>query len=92
MTIQKISYYIYKFEKFRKWAISKIKSMPTSENLDNKVDKVQGKGLSTNDYTDAEKSKLAGLTNFDLTSISGYSASDTQTLKNNSGTFKWVTD
>lgn len=27
----------------------------------NKVDAVAGKGLSTNDYTDAEKSKLAGL-------------------------------
>ena len=26
-----------------------------------KVDKVQGKGLSTNDYTDAEKTKLAGI-------------------------------
>ncbi|MDE5421153.1 hypothetical protein L3073_02910 [Ancylomarina sp. DW003] len=31
--------------------------------LDAKVDKVTGKGLSTNDYTDAEKSKLAGLAN-----------------------------
>lgn len=28
---------------------------------DNKVDKVAGKGLSTNDYTTAEKNKLAGL-------------------------------
>lgn len=28
--------------------------------LDGKVDKVAGKGLSQNDYTDAEKSKLAG--------------------------------
>lgn len=28
---------------------------------DNKVDKVQGKGLSTNDYTTAEKTKLAGI-------------------------------
>ena len=27
----------------------------------NKVDKVTGKGLSTNDYTDAEKTKLAGI-------------------------------
>ena len=27
--------------------------------LDDKVDKVEGKGLSTNDYTDAEKEKLA---------------------------------
>lgn len=30
--------------------------------LDNKVDKVTGKGLSTNDYTDEEKEKLAGIT------------------------------
>lgn len=29
--------------------------------LDNKVDKVSGKGLSTNDYTTAEKEKLAGI-------------------------------
>lgn len=30
----------------------------------NKVDKVTGKGLSTNDYTTAEKTKLAGLSNY----------------------------
>lgn len=29
--------------------------------LSNKVDKVSGKGLSTNDYTAAEKQKLAGI-------------------------------
>lgn len=29
--------------------------------LDNKVDKVDGKGLSSNDYSDDEKSKLAGI-------------------------------
>ena len=29
---------------------------------DNKVDKVAGKGLSPNDYTTAEKTKLAGIT------------------------------
>ncbi|AEZ50526.1 putative tail fiber protein [Bacillus phage BCD7] len=34
--------------------------------LDNKVDKVAGKGLSTNDYTTAEKNKLAGLSNYSL--------------------------
>lgn len=32
----------------------------------NKVDKVEGKGLSTNDYTTAEKTKLAGLDNYSL--------------------------
>lgn len=30
----------------------------------NKEDKVEGKGLSTEDYTTAEKSKLAGLSNY----------------------------
>lgn len=30
-------------------------------NISNKVDKVSGKGLSTNDYTTTEKSKLAGI-------------------------------
>lgn len=34
-----------------------------------KVDKVTGKGLSTEDYTPAEKTKLAGLSNYDDTQI-----------------------
>lgn len=34
-----------------------------------KVDKEEGKGLSTNDYTDQEKEKLAGLSNYDDTEI-----------------------
>lgn len=32
------------------------------DSLDGKVDKVEGKGLSTEDYTTAEKTKLAGIT------------------------------
>jgi hypothetical protein len=36
-------------------------STATQTALDNKVDKVSGKGLSANDYTTAEKTKLAGL-------------------------------
>lgn len=32
----------------------------------NKVDKVEGKGLSTNDYTTEDKNKLAGLSNYTL--------------------------
>ena len=36
---------------------------------DNKVDKVSGKGLSTEDYTTAEKTKLAGLNNYDDTTL-----------------------
>ena len=35
----------------------------TKSELDKKVDKVSGKGLSTNDYTTAEKNKLAGIAN-----------------------------
>lgn len=31
------------------------------DSLDDKVDKIAGMGLSTNDYTDAEKTKLAGI-------------------------------
>ena len=38
-------------------------------NLNNKVDKVQGKGLSTNDFTDAYKTKLDGLNNYDDTTV-----------------------
>ena len=36
-------------------------STPTQTALDGKVDKVAGKGLSTEDYTTTEKSKLAGI-------------------------------
>ncbi len=32
-----------------------------TEHIDTKVDKVDGKGLSTNDYTSTEKSKLSGI-------------------------------
>lgn len=32
--------------------------------MDNKVDKVSDKGLSTNDYTNTDKNKLAGLSNY----------------------------
>lgn len=38
--------------------------------LASKVDKVDGKGLSTNDYTTAEKTKLADLSNYTLPTAS----------------------
>ena len=38
----------------------------------NKVDKVSGKGLSTNDYTNPEKQKLAGLSNYDDSTLWQY--------------------
>ena len=37
--------------------------------LDEKVDKQEGKGLSANDYTTADKEKLAGLENYDDTEL-----------------------
>lgn len=37
--------------------------------LNNKIDKVTGKGLSTEDFTSALKTKLEGLTNYDDTAI-----------------------
>ena len=36
-----------------------------TEGLDSKVDKVEGKDLSSNDFTDAQKAKLASLENYD---------------------------
>lgn len=42
------------------------KNYATNSQLGNKVDKVEGKGLSTNDYTTAEKEKLEGLSNYTL--------------------------
>ena len=46
--------------------------------LGSKVDKVNGKGLSENDYTDSEKTKLAGLSNYDDTALSARTAYNTQ--------------
>lgn len=41
----------------------------TDTKLTTKVDKVTGKGLSSNDYTTSEKTKLATLSNYDDTAI-----------------------
>lgn len=41
----------------------------TNTALGSKVDKVTGKQLSTNDYTTEEKNKLAGLANYDDTTV-----------------------
>lgn len=45
------------------------KGYATTADLSGKVDKVTGKGLSTNDYTTAEKNKLASLENYDDTEV-----------------------
>lgn len=42
----------------------------TNNLLNDKVDKVSGKDLSTNDYTDEEKAKLANLENYDDVALS----------------------
>jgi len=54
-------------DKFRN-AFIKVNNNFTELNT-NKVNKITGKGLSTEDYTTPEKTKLAGLSNFDPTSI-----------------------
>lgn len=62
------------------WSSSKL-----SDDLDDKVDKVSGKGLSTNDFTSEEKTKLAGLQNYDDTEIRSMIPTATSQLTNNSG-------
>lgn len=49
--------------------VDKPVSTATQTALNSKVDKVEGKGLSTEDFTSAEKGKLAGLENFDDSAI-----------------------
>lgn len=47
-----------------KWVLVNNKATEDISTLKQKVDKVEGKQLSTEDYTTAEKSKLAGLSNY----------------------------
>lgn len=50
----------------------------TTTQLNNKVDKVSGKGLSTNDYTTPEKTKLAGIeAGAEVNAINGISVNGT---------------
>lgn len=49
--------------------IETISEKEIDDKLDKKVDKVEGKGLSTNDFTNEEKSKLLGLNNYDDSEI-----------------------
>lgn len=62
--------------------IGKLSDLPTNSELttllNGKVDKVSGKGLSTNDYTTEEKNKLGALpTNTDLNAALGAKAAKT---------------
>ena len=59
-------------------------STATQTALNNKVDKVEGKGLSTEDYTTAEKEKLAGLSNYNDTEVKA----DITKLQSNVGTLQ----
>ena len=69
--------------------VSSISALKTSlaieSSLANKVDKITGKGLSTNDYTTAEKTKLAGITgtNTGDQDLSGYATTSALALKIN---------
>lgn len=47
----------------------KVEKTYVDEELQKKVDKIDGKGLSSNDYTTDEKNKLASLNNYDDTEI-----------------------
>lgn len=46
-----------------------VQNKVVTEELNKKVEKVDGKGLSSNDYTTADKEKLTGLSNYDDTAI-----------------------
>ena len=58
-----------------------------TNSINNKVDKVSGKGLSTNDYTTTEKNKLAGLSNYTLPTASSTlgGVKTTSTVTNTTG-------
>ena len=55
-----------------------------ADSIKNKVDKIEGKGLSTNDYTTAEKTKLAGIAEGanKITVDSALSTTSTNPLRN----------
>ena len=65
---------------------SQLTNYATKTELGNKVDKVGGKGLSTNDYTTAEKNKLSGLTNYT------HPTSHSATMITEDSTHRFVTD
>lgn len=52
-------------------SVNPVQNKVVTEALDGKVNTEEGKGLSTNDYTTAEKTKLAGLSNYDDTEVRG---------------------
>ena len=65
---------------------SQLTNYATKTELGNKVDKIDGKGLSTNDYTTVEKNKLSGLTNYT------HPTSHSATMITEDSTHRFVTD
>ena len=55
--------------------------------LNGKVDKESGKGLSTNDYTTADKNKLAGLSNLKSRVITAGTTDETHTVTADNGRY-----
>ena len=55
------------------------------QDISNKVDKVSGKGLSTNDYTTSEKNKLAGM-EAGANNVKVYTAKECTTFTSDDGT------
>ena len=53
----------------------------TNTLISSKVDKVEGKQLSTNDFTTALKNKLEGLTNYDDTTVKGDIAANAEAIE-----------
>lgn len=58
------------------------------QDISNKVDKVAGKGLSTNDYSDADKAKVAATPSFWVGSQAEYDAIATK----DTNTFYYITE
>lgn len=56
--------------------------------ITNKVDKVDGMGLSTNDFTTAEKTKLAGLDDYDDTEVKASIATNTTAISEMDAAYK----
>ncbi|MBP6144739.1 MAG: hypothetical protein KA445_03780, partial [Sediminibacterium sp.] len=74
--------------------VASITALKASLDLDTKVDKVTGKDLSTNDYTTAEKTKLAAITgtNTGDQDLSAYATTTALTLKENAANKSAATD
>ena len=52
------------------------------QDISGKVDKVDGKGLSSNDYTDSDKEKLSGLSNYDDSNLKDRVSSAEESIEN----------